>query len=255
MSFGSSIAPLTSQASLAYFAKGPLSRARAFFQSYGSSSIRYAPLIDYLKSLLLSVRLLDKKYKVTVPNIVAGLPFRWVDADDSTSILSSMKKARKSKKIALKKNGLFPDEDIVLTQWWLNKDTSSLPEGNEAAREECTRSLLLNLKSRETQLQIILILETLALETALQDSENKQDLITNHMESTMLGKIKKPQDLDTLLDISVDRLSIWQTMAMDVLKPKKDDQQNTSQASSVEIKPRDKPNLLYQFCVDVLIPL
>ena len=247
------------QVPLTYFAKGSLSRARACFHSNDGSATDCSHLIDHLRSLILSVQMLDKKYRDTVPNLIKDLPFSLGSGDDGASILASMKRTRKSKSIISKKNALYPNEEIDLTKWWLGKDVSRIVSDTENAREECTRNLLLDQRSRETQLQIIIILETLALgasmpnvESKPRDGFNQPTLAENDAEKAR--KPKKPQDLDTLLDLFVDRLSIWQTMVSEDSKHSKG-KENSAPHTDQSTKSRNRSNLPNQFCVDVVIPL
>ena len=112
----------------------------------------------------------DKKYRDTIPPVLKELPFDLACEADGISAMS-MNKVRRSKKLGLRKNALYPNEEANLTRWWFSKDTSSLMCDTDEAREGCLRLLLDNLKARETQLQIILILEILSLEAMVVNNE------------------------------------------------------------------------------------
>ncbi|KAL9127286.1 MAG: hypothetical protein Q9217_003801 [Psora testacea] len=245
-----------SKTPLAYFAKGPLSRARACFLQHDGSSRDCSFLIAELRSLILPLPTIDKKYRETIPNLLKELPFSVLSGDDSTSVLASMAGTRKSKKTKLGKNGLHPNEEASIARWWFNKDLSNVACDTTEARAECTRSILLEQRSRETQLQIIIVLETLALEASTSNHRVSHELIEGQRGND--GRVKEktrkpkdPQNLDHILDLLVDRLSIWQSMATEDTKALPNQQRLASQH---ENKGPMKANHLQQFCVEVVIP-
>ena len=61
------------QGSLAYFAKGPLSRARSTFNLDLESELDMNDLIEFLKSFILTTVQVDKKYRETVPELVSKI--------------------------------------------------------------------------------------------------------------------------------------------------------------------------------------
>ena len=246
------------QAPLAYFAKGPLSRARACFQSYDEVSRAPSGLIAHLRSLILPLPTMDRKYRETIPELIKELPFDLPSEDDGAGILALWMKGRRSKKVKMGKDGLYPSEKGSIAQWWLTKDISNYASDTPESREEVTKSLLLEQRFRETQLQIILVLETLAIESstsgltpAIENPESQPAIMADNKEKAK--KPKKPQDLDTILDLLVDRLSIWQSMTAEEKsernQPRPDPEHTKKDKSSA------KANQLHQFCVDVIIPL
>lgn len=201
---------------------------------------------------------MDKKYRETVPELVKELPFDLPSEDDGAAILASWTKDRKSKKVKLGKDGLYPDEKASIARWWLAKDISNLGSDTPESREDITKNLLLEQRCRETQLQIILVLETLAIESSISGLSPAEETLES--QSAVIGndlgkakKSKKPQDLDTLLDLLVDRLSIWQSMAIE--EKSAQNQQRPSLQYTDKAKSSAKASHLYQFCVDVIIPL
>jgi DNA replication regulator SLD3 len=64
-----------SRAPLAYFAKGPLSRARASFQYDEGSGNNYLKLTQYLRTMILDLQVMDKKYRETLPVLIECFPF------------------------------------------------------------------------------------------------------------------------------------------------------------------------------------
>ncbi|KAG8533297.1 uncharacterized protein KY384_002080 [Bacidia gigantensis] len=245
-----------SRAPLAYFAKGPLSRARASVQRSDGSVGDSSHLIMFLRSLILALPLLDKKYKETLPSIIKGLPFNLTADDHDPSLLAPKPKARKSKKVKIGKDGLYPCEEVAVARWWMSKDISSIPCDTDEAREHCTQALLIEQRSRETQLQIIVILETLALEAVTTrgvKAADSQPAVAEAERQTPM-KPKRLQNLNTLLDLLVDRLGIWQSMATEDIKSTKEKNEAMSQALHRQTIQAPTPNHLQQFCVDVVIP-
>ena len=206
--------------------------------------------------MVLSAQMLDKKYREIVPGLIKELPFSTSCADDSAVILQSMKQTKKSKRSGLRKNGLFANEEIDLSRWWLNKDISDLTCDTEDARQECITTMLSYQKSRETQLQITIMLEALALEAVAQ--ERSGGALTSGapvIDVDKSKKTKKPQNLDTLLDLFVDRLSIWQTMTLGEAESSKAKAETQVAETTGNGESSARPNILHQFCVDVVIPL
>lgn len=240
---------------MAYFAKGPLSRARASLGSNTASPLGLTELASHLRSSILSTATMDKKYKEAVPTVVQSLPTEVVSEDDTSTVIAEVqKKIRKTKKQKISKDGLYPSEELNIARWWLCRDSSVEVEGNA---EDSTKASLLELRARETQMQIILLLETLALESShsITNDENTMKDVNPQAEDdsqTKKRKPKKPQDLSVLLDILVDRLCIWQSMRVDDDKPTGKHETQ----SQIQIKNIDRSvDTLKTFCVDVVLPL
>jgi len=205
------------QGSLAYFAKGPLSRARSAFHLDLESSLDMADLIEFLKSMILTTVQIDKKYRETIPDVIAKMGEHINSSDEGG------RRKRKSKKMRLGKNGLYPVEEEDVCRWW----TSNKPElsddqtGFSAAQIKSHVSLL---RTRETQLQMILILEILALEP-LKSSADTGDACLPALPGTDTSvqlpsmapppKKRNKHNLPVLIDVHADRLTIWQSTAFD----------------------------------------
>lgn len=249
-----------SRSSLAYFAKGPLSRARAAFSSSSNPTENTLTLVQYLRSSILTLAVMDQKYKDALPSVVNSLPAGNVSEDDTETVIASLqKKSRKSKKDKISKDGLYHGEDINIARWWLNRYGVNLESGI-SSREDALKELLLKQRARETQLQIILVLETLALEASgLHHNKDVDQLevpvdAAADTQTKKKKRAKKPQDLNTQLDLLIDRLSIWQSMRLEEAKDSASDSHtNVTQGQSAH----DGANAdhLKSFCVDVVLPL
>ncbi|OBU01374.1 hypothetical protein VE01_00230 [Pseudogymnoascus verrucosus] len=244
-----------SKVSTAYFAKGPLSRARAAFHLDLDSTLQMKDLTQFLDSLVLPTNILDKKYKDGLQEFVSTLDPGMesdLDADAKTR-----PKKRKIKKVKLGKNGLYNTEDSFIKSWWGNHDVDAETPG--AAREGTARSRISKLRVREILLQIILILETLALQKLCPPPDPTDDLPLPAVaegtpgDKTPRSKAKKPRDLSALVAVHLDRLSIWSLSAGEGTSTSK--QGPTSSAPNLTTTSgSDATDILRNFCLEVVVP-
>lgn len=204
---------------------------------------------------------MDRKYRETLPSIVRDLPFRLLSEDESAAVLAmTIKKASRKKNNNIGKNGLFSGEEANIARWWLSRDMADVTCDTDDAREGNLRTALLDQKFRETQLQVILVLETLALEASVSIMPSQEHSIIQISElprNDPEGKPKKqkrPQDLNVLLDLLVDRLSIWQSMESEDDQTSKD-YKSASHRSKGHGNGNLKLDNLRQFGLDVVLPL
>ena len=209
----------------------------------------------------MSLPILDKKYKETLPEIVNGLPAEILTDDESGSFIEALrKKSRRSKKFKIGKNGLYPEEEVSIAKWWISRNnslnTSDLIRDKEDGRD---KARILLQKAREIQLQIILVLETLALEISASKAVTKKDgpeeVAQNQINLVKEQKIKKPKDLQILLDLLIDRLCIWQSMNNEEVGVARNENQAANRNSGKTWNKEPAPNNLRDFCVDVVLPL
>ena len=251
-----------SKASTAYFAKGPLSRARAIYQLDIDSTYDVKELIEFLKSLILPSKTLENKYKASEGGIVEAISK--IEAGDGIDAVpeKAPRKKRAPKKIKLGKNGLYTNEATLLQQWWENYDPAMEVPGT--SRVSITRSRITELRIRETQLQMIVILETLQLEklapppepalagvlpNASPKKEKKQE------QPAPKSKAKKPQDLPALVNIHVDRLSIWQSVSTELSSGAIQSVEEVDSSNApAGITDKHAADTLKDFCVEVIVP-
>lgn len=224
-------------------------------------------LVKFLENLVLPTNLLDKKYKDGLPSVISEIDIINLSADD-TQKLPEMKK-RRAKKTKLGKNGLYSDENTFVRQWYETHDPNPDIGGHGESSEDIVKTRLSHLRIRETQLQLIVILETLALQALAGSSEVHNgelpsissgvgvDILADNT-ATVRSKVKKPQDIADFIDIHVDRLCIWQSVAAEEGRagPK------SSQLSKFDHPPVNGSNadkqvvdVLRDFCVEVIVPL
>ncbi|KAH8808223.1 DNA replication regulator SLD3-domain-containing protein [Xylogone sp. PMI_703] len=246
-------------ASLAYFAKGPLSRSRAAFHLDCDSVLEMNDLIAFLESLVLSTNVIDKKYRDGVPGCVNLINIHVHSADELSQDGTRPKKSRASKKMKPGKSGLYPSEDVFIRKWWASYDDESDSGAPNSSREELTKKRISELRIRETQLQIILILEILALKGSSSNSDAANTGLPGEIPSDAKGKdekspkSKKPDQLGTLIDVHVDRLCIWQSLVLEGVKTTVKGLEN--QSSTEKLANSDaSADALRDFCVDVIAP-
>ncbi|QPH01037.1 hypothetical protein C2857_005229 [Epichloe festucae Fl1] len=244
-----------SMGSLAYFAKGPLSRARSAFHLDLESNLEMEDLVDFLKSLILTTVQIDKKYRETIPEVIGKMK-AFVDSSDEGG-----KKKRKPRKMKLGKDSLYPLEDESIRKWWnTNKPEPTGHDMNISPSQ--LKSHVSMLRTRETQLQMILILEILALEPLSNVREAAESNLptlpgaeSQLPEPSMAPPAKKrnKHNLPVLVDVHADRLTIWQSTASDEQLMMSDSQPAQASADGqVQQKASSEP--LKDFCVDVIVP-
>ncbi|WEW61645.1 hypothetical protein PRK78_007136 [Emydomyces testavorans] len=234
-----------SKTSVAYFAKGPLARARAAFQPLGDdTSMRTSDLCYFYRECIIPVKKMDVKYRDSVPEVIRNLPLD-MSQDDALVAFPMNGKKRKSKKRKIGKDGLYPYEEDLVAKWWRNRNVTDAPLRGASGEAELKR-LLADLRFRETQLQILLILETLSLEGSANSSRRKT---SDGPQPNKIPK-KKSKDLGMLLELLVDRLCIWHTVGSDdglLVDSDKGRGKNKAADNAENDKLRD-------FCTEVIIP-
>ncbi|KAL1885606.1 hypothetical protein Plec18167_001101 [Paecilomyces lecythidis] len=234
-----------SKTSVAYFAKGPLTRCRTAFQPSKDDSFKLDDLISFYRDAILPVKKVDLKYRETLPATVNDIALSMSD-DEGTS----KTKKRKSKKKKLGKDGLYPEEHDFIKKWWTNRNVTEAATSVELTRDGEVKRRIADLRLRETQLQILLILETIALE-AVGNAGSKDAPEKEADDGVKKTKSKKPQDLNVLLEILLDRLCIWHTVSFEeavVADSAKTDEQSHLSGKKVE------SDILRDFCTEVIVP-
>lgn len=225
---------------MAYFAKGPLTRCRNAFAQYNPDDDIPSLSSQYRESIL-SVKKMDAKYRETIPVILRNMTL--LLSDDERP------KKRKSKKRKLGKNGLYTGEDEFLQKYWKSRQVPKNKEGLEESKEEEIKRHISDLRLRETQLQILLILETIHLEMttvapSIEDSKGQET-------STKRSKSKKEENLNLLLELFIDRLCIWHAISAGegvIAESLKETDNNHLSGKKIE------SDALRDFCNEVIIP-
>lgn len=211
-------------------------------------------LIDFLDMLALSSNLIDKKYKDALPAILTVIDSGGSSAHE-TGKENAPKKQRK-KKMKLSRNGLYPTEEALVSRWWESHDSSMTPSLPDETQQDVYRRRLMHLRVRETQLQMMIILEALALQSSYNEQQPKESLQSNEtpVKADIPSQKKKPRKLDGLIDMHIDRLCIWQSITEEV---------NVAVTGSAEdLRPTEPlpgqhkaADILKEFCTEVITPL
>ncbi|KAL2832162.1 DNA replication regulator SLD3-domain-containing protein [Aspergillus cavernicola] len=232
-----------SKASVAYFAKGPLSRCRATFQPPEHNAGKVSELVEFYRTIILAAKKMDLKYRETLPATLHDIVLTISDDE-------AVPKKRKSKKKTLGRNGLYPEEQDFIRQCWKNRMLAETGASVEISRDAEIKKHVSDLRLRETQLQMLLILETIALEAATKDEANNAGQGEGSVDATSQPKpkTKKPQDLNVMLELHLDRLCIWHTVSFD------DVPVSESQAGSNQAGKAGGNDAMRDFCTEVIIP-
>lgn len=235
---------------MAYFAKGPLTRSRNAFQSGDAETPQSATgLVDFYREAILAAKKMDLKYRETLPSAVREAVLALSDGEDAPG-----PKKRKSKKKKLGKNGLYAEEEEFIRKWW--KDRSMMESSTqETSREAETKKHISELRLRETQLQILLILEVIALELnpSADMKAEKGTAAGEDKNTTNKSRAKKPQDLNVLLELHLDRLCIWHAVSSEestAAESAKTSAFNEGHMSGKKVE----SDAIRDFCTEVIIP-
>ncbi|KAI5788155.1 DNA replication regulator SLD3-domain-containing protein [Pyronema domesticum] len=182
--------------SLAYFSKSTLSRARASCHDFEETppANRFDELNSFLRQMVLPLDKMDIKYRKSLVQCALEN-----DVDDKTVFRT--------------------DEESFIQRWRAAVFEDRFVGENDTE----LKGKLEELKNRETELQIILLLEILALNKEHPPSapEETKEKGKDGKEKKSKKKSKKAAknampDPDILLDLLVDRLCIWHSIGADL---------------------------------------
>jgi DNA replication regulator SLD3 len=251
----------TSKTSLAYFAKGPLVRARTQIQSMPTP--HHSDLADFCRDSIIPIKKMDLKYRDSIVNILQALDLVEVSngAEEPQKASTKSKAKRKSSKRKIGKDSLYPAEKEFIVSWWRGRTLGDSDVPTAEVQTKDMRSGIADLRSRETEMQVLLVLEALALEAAEKSSAPdkaskpliKEEPSEPEQDTTLTAlpqyKKKKRQDLKSELDLLVDRLCIWHTVGLEDFSTDFSENQKTDSGRDSHSKDR-----LRDFCSDVIIP-
>lgn len=247
-----------SKGSLAYFAKGPLSRARAAFHLDCDGNLEMQDLVGFLKNLVMAITQVDKKYKETVPNLVKEMKIL-VDTDAEGE---SKPKRRKAKKMKIGKDGLYPGEVDHIKRWWNANKPEVRDDENPSTNPQEIKFHVTCLRTRETQLQMIILLEILALE-AVQPAPDAQEsqlpgmpleVASREGTSDPVPKKQNKHNFSQLLNLHADRMCIWQDTTLEEMKMIAAESEAKNGEESQKAS-RANSDPLRDFCMDIVLPL
>jgi DNA replication regulator SLD3 len=245
-----------SKTSLAYFAKGPIARIRNTFTSPEEGAPTTYELVTFIRTMLLSHKSEEKKYREKMPEVIKDFPPRSFSDDD---LADAPKKPKKSKKkVKPNRDGMYPQETEIAKKWWFG-GVSTAEMARDESMDQRIKRRLGELRVREALLQMILILEITALESLSTfktppegqggAAEESQAASQAPEESQPKPKRKKKlDDVNLLLDLLLDKLCIWQSIEQDgVLDFDTTKQDEGFDGSSGQDR-------LQSFCIEVIVP-
>lgn len=245
-----------SKGSLAYFAKSTLSKARAAFHFDCDANLEMKDLLIFLKSIVVAVPQIDKKYKETVPKLIEEMKLL-AESSDETSRKS---KRRRSTKMKLGKDGLWTGEIEQVKKWW-TANKPSVGDDDAPSNPKEVKYHISCLRTRETQLQMIVLLEVLALEAMGLTQDNQETQLPgmpaeDQPKETVETAPKKrdKHDCHALLNLHADRMSIWQTTLLEEMKMIAAEAQAKS-GQQLQKSDRSDSDPSKDFCVDIIVPL
>ncbi|RAR10515.1 DNA replication regulator SLD3-like protein [Stemphylium lycopersici] len=244
-----------SKTSLAYLAKGPITRIRNAFTLADQGAPPTHDLVAFLRAMLLSPKASEKKYYDKLPALIKAMPPGSYSDDEPAA--GAIKAKKSKKKVKLSRDGVYPQEESLVKKWW----HSELPSGDTMATETIDQRIkrrIGDLRVRETLAQLILMLEIIALEAnSTSKPPEKQptgDESQNQGEQPAPKKRKKKlDDINVQLDLLLDKLCIWHaTEEVGILDfDAKPSRQNENSDSVGRNGTNDR---LHSFCVEVIIP-
>lgn len=196
---------------------------------------------------------MDLKYRESLPASVREAVL--AVSDDEAALTQKRKTKKKKKKKKLGKNGLYPEEDEFVRKWWKDRNmVDASASTQEGSREAETKRHISDLRLRETQLQILLILEVMALESNPIEKKDLDNVKPASEEtSTPKKRTKKPQDLNVLLELHLDRLCIWHAVSMEETSGA-DSAKASSFTDGHNSGKKVESDAVRDFCTEVIIP-
>jgi DNA replication regulator SLD3 len=219
------------------------------------SNLDMGELVDFLKTLVMTTVQIDAKYRDGIPNLVSTLQSAAQISDKEPTV-----RKRKPKQGKIGKKGLYSIEDEHVRRWWLAQKAEE-PNNEEGASTDALRCLLSALRVRETQLQMIIVLEIMALEPLVrpvQKDEQSQlpgmepGLVTD--DSQVKKKKRNKHNFPVLLDVHADRLCIWQSTMLDDVKAMVE-LGGRGLVEVAQTSDKNQSDPLRDFCVDIIVPL
>lgn len=240
-----------SKASLGYFLKGALSRARALVSTSHGSVSTYEGLASALRAMVMTPSSFDRKYSSKLPEMLKVVLVNELElASDGQPARPRLRKAKTLKKPKPNKHGVYSNESEYLAKWWHKSESKEMSE----VVDDALKKHLSGLRLRESLLQILLALEVIAAEKEIKDKKRPEGVEASVEEppAKVAKKSKPANDLHSTLDMLVDRVCIWQSVDPSSDSPVKDRQiVGQAKGATSTTGPTDR---LKEFCVEILIP-
>ncbi|KAK6363625.1 hypothetical protein TWF730_001049 [Orbilia blumenaviensis] len=237
----------TSKSSLQYFPKTSLSRARVLFPTNGESPASRLDLLLCLENMVVPVEECDEKYRAGIREVSDArraqgrAPDQMINDQLESTIVPPQ---------------CLRDNEIKYVLKWLRSLSDDDGPVRSLEQEDIhLQKCITELRSRETELQTIVILEILAIKASLSEEKMKEyeklkkaaDRRRKRREKAERGedkdkkKRRKKRDLLDLLDVHVDRLCIWNTIG------------TGEEPKGSQPKPKDAKDRLRHFCIEIVV--
>ncbi|KAJ4367509.1 hypothetical protein N0V83_007092 [Neocucurbitaria cava] len=246
-----------SKTSLAYLAKGPITRIRNTFTSPEEGAPPTHELVIFLRSMLLSPKASEKKYYEKLPAVIKTIPPGSFSDDEPAA--GAVKAKKSKKKVKLNREGVYPMEEPMIKKWWI----SELPNGDSMGAETIDQRIkrrIGELRVRETLAQLILMLEIIALEALSSYKPPPEDQptadetqIQDESQTKPKKRKRKLDDINLQLDLLLDKLCIWHATEEAGILDFDTTSSNQNESSNGFGKAGANDRLV-SFCVEVIIP-
>jgi DNA replication regulator SLD3 len=246
-----------SKTSLAYFAKGPITRVRNAFTSPEEGAPPTHELATFLRSMLLSPKASEKKYYEKLPAIIQALPPASFSDEELGTGATKSKKIKK--KMKLSREGVYAHEEAIVKKWW-NSGMLSGDARREESMEQRVKRRIGDLRVRETLAQLTIMLEVIALEALSTYKPPPEDdptlghtLPQDDSQTKPKKRKKKLDDIGLQLDLLLDKLCIWHaTEEMGIIDFDSKRIQRYDDADG--LGNGGASDRLRDFCIEVIVP-
>ncbi|KAK6335614.1 hypothetical protein TWF696_002381 [Orbilia brochopaga] len=238
----------TSKSPLQYLPKTSLSRARVVFQTNGDPPASRLDLLLFLENMVLHIEESDEKYRNALIEIARTKRGQIGQVD---------KMNNEDLESVIVPPACLKDNEIKYVLKWLRSlsDEDGPVRSSEQEDLHIQRSIS-DLRWRESELQIILLLEIIAIKSKLpqgklldyEKMKKADERKRRKREKAKTGqkpKKKKKMEPAVLLDLLVDRLCIWNSIGAD-------NEQKATQAVPVQNQ-KDEKDRLRLFCTEIVL--
>ncbi|KAF3939553.1 hypothetical protein ABW19_dt0210527 [Dactylella cylindrospora] len=240
-----------SKTSLQYFPKASLSRVRVMFPTGSNSPSSRLDLLLFLEGMIVPVEECDQKHR-------SGL--RQISNARREKLILNDKLSNEDLEAAITPPDCFRDNELRYVLKWLRSFSDDDTVIRSIEQEEaCLQKCITELRSRETELQIVLLLEILAIRAKLTedklqeyeklkkaaDRRRRRQGKADGKERKKDKKKKKKSTPKNILDLLVDRLCIWHSIGA-AHEPKNSQKPDT-------LDQKAEKDRLKHFCIEIVV--
>ncbi|KAF3909807.1 hypothetical protein ABW21_db0201969 [Orbilia brochopaga] len=239
----------TSKSPLQYLPKTSLSRARVVFQTNADSPCSRLDLLLFLENMVLHIEESDEKYRTALIDIARTKRGQIGNVD---------KMNNEDLESAIIPPACLKDNEIKYVFKWLRSLSDEDGPVRSLEQEDLHIQRSINdLRYRESELQIILLLEIISIKSKLspetlldyEKMKKADERKRKRREKAKAGdkgkKKKKKMDPNVLLDLLVDRLCIWTSIGANT-------ENKSSQPAPAQGR-KDEKDRLRLFCTEIVL--